>query len=157
MALPGSYNIKYKTRNHLQRAIQQEINRQGLIGETKTMYDSIRISAGTGDVNNLYVEISAIYYYMFLDKGAELTNGGNIRPHYITQNALASNNGQRFIREAIDEYITWMIKKYPFLNTETVGMTVDNVKVNIQYNLFGSDDDKWNKIFDYDKMWNIYG
>ena len=156
MALPGSYNIKYKTRVHLQRAIQQEIMRQSLV-QTKTMYDSIRISAGTGDVNNLYVEISAIYYYMFIDKGAELTNGGNIRPHYITQNALKSANGQRFIREAIDEYITWMIKKYPFLNTESVGMTVDNVKVNIQYNLFGSEDDKWNKIFDYDKMWNIYG
>lgn len=156
MALPGSYNIKYKTRVHLQRAIQQEIMRQSLV-QTKTMYDSIRISAGTGDVNNLYVEISAIYYYMFIDKGAELTNGGNIRPHYITQNALKSANGQRFIREAIDEYITWMIKKYPFLNTESVGMTVDNVKVNITYNLFGSDDDKWNKMFDYDKMWNIYG
>ena len=156
MALPGSYNIKYKTRVHLQRAIQQEIMRQSLV-QTKTMYDSIRISAGTGDVNNLYVEISAIYYYMFIDKGAELTNGGNIRPHYITQNALKSANGQRFIREAIDEYVTWMIKKYPFLNTESVGMTVDNVKVNITYNLFGSEDDKWNKMFDYDKMWNIYG
>jgi hypothetical protein len=94
---------------------------------------------------------------MFLDKGAELKNGGNIRPHYITQNALASNNGQRFIREAIDEYLIYMIKTYPFLNTDSVGMTVDNVKVNIQYNLFGSEDDKWNKIFDYDKMWNIYG
>ena len=156
MALPGSYNIKYKTRVHLQRAIQQEIQRQSLT-DTFTMKDSIRISAGTGDVNNLYVEISAIYYYMFLDKGAELKNGGFIRPHYITQNALKSANGQRFIREAIDEYITFMIKTYPFLNTESVGMTVDNVKVNIQYNLFGSEDDKWNKIFDYDKMWNIYG
>lgn len=156
MALPGSYNIKYKTRVHLQRAIQQEIMRQSLV-QTKTMYDSIRISAGTGDVNNLYIEISAIYYYMFIDKGAELKNGGNIRPHYITQNALKSANGQRFIREAIDEYVTWMIKKYPFLNTESVGMTVDNVKVNITYNLFGSEDDKWNKMFDYDKMWNIYG
>ena len=156
MALPGTYNIKYKTRVHLQRAIQQEIMRQSLV-QTKTMYDSIRISAGTGDVNNLYVEISAIYYYMFIDKGAELTNGGFIRPHYVTQNALKSANGQRFIKEAIDEYITWMIKKYPFLNTESVGMTVDNVKVNIKYNLFGSDDDKWNKMFDYDKMWNIYG
>ena len=156
MALPGQYNIKYKTRVHLQRAIQQEIQRQGLV-QLGTMKDSIRISAGSGDVNNLYVEISAIYYYMFLDKGAELKNGGNIRPHYITQNALKSNNGQRFIREAIDEYLIYMIKTYPFLNTESVGMTVDNVKVNIQYNLIGSDDDKWNKIFDYDKMWNIYG
>ena len=156
MALPGTYNIKYKTRVHLQRAIQQEIQRQSLV-ELGTMKDSIRISAGTGDVNNLYVEISAIYYYMFLDKGAELTNGGFIRPHYITQNALKSANGQRFIKEAIDEYITWMIKQYPFLNTESVGMSVDNVKVNIKYNLFGSDDDKWNKIFDYDKEWKIWG
>lgn len=156
MALPGSYNIKYKTRVHLQRAIQQEIMRQSLV-QTKTMYDSIRISAGTGDVNNLYIEISAIYYYMFIDKGAELTNGGFIRPHYVTQNALKSANGQRFIKEAIDEYITWMIKKYPFLNTESVGMTVDNVKVNITYNLFGADGGKWNGLFEYDKMWNVYG
>lgn len=156
MALPGSYNIKYKTRNHLQRAIQQEIQRQELT-QSFTMKDSIRVSAGTGDVNNLYVEISAIYYYMFIDKGAELWNGGAIRPHYITRNALASNNGQRFIREAIDEYITWMIKKYPFLNTESVGMTPDNVKVNITYNLYGSEDGKWNGTFDYDKNWKIWG
>ena len=156
MALPGQYNIKYKTRVHLQRAIQQEIQRQELV-QSYTMKDSIRISAGTGDVNNLYIEISAIYYYMFLDKGAELKNGGNIRPHYITQNALKSANGQRFIKEAIDEYLNFMIKTYPFLNTETVGMTVDNVKVNIQYNLFGAEDGKWNGIFDYDKMWNVYG
>jgi len=156
MALPGSYNIKYKTRVHLQRAIQQEIQRQGLV-QLGTMKDSIRISAGSGDVNNLYVEISAIYYYMFLDKGAELWNGGNIRPHYITQNALKSANGQRFIKEAIDEYLIYMIKTYPFLNTDSVGMTVDNVKVNIQYNLFGAEDGKWNGIFDYDKMWNVYG
>jgi hypothetical protein len=143
MALPGQYNIKYKTRVHLQRAIQQEIMKQGLIG--------------SGDVNNLYVEISAIYYYMFLDKGAELTNGGVIRPHYITQNAMASANGQRFISGAIDEYLAFMIKTYPFLNADTVGMTPDNVKVNITYNLFGADGGKWNGLFEYDKMWKVWG
>lgn len=156
MALPGTYNIKYKTRVHLQRAIQQEIQRQSLV-QLGTMKDSIRISSGTGDLNNLYIEISAIYYYMFLDKGAELWNGGAIRPHYITQNALKSANGQRFIKEAIDEYVTWMIKQYPFLNTESVGMSVDNVKVNIQYNLYGSEDAKWNGLFDYDKEWKVWG
>jgi hypothetical protein len=156
MALPGQYNIKYKTRVHLQRAIQQEIQRQGLV-QLGTMKDSIRISAGSGDVNNLYVEISAIYYYMFLDKGAELTNGGVIRPHYITQNAIASANGQRFISGAIDEYLAFMIKTYPFLNADTVGMTPDNVKVNITYNLFGADGGKWNGLFEYDKMWKVWG
>ena len=88
--MKGQYNIKYKTRVHLQRAIQQEIQRQGLV-DTMTMYDSIRISAASGDVNNLYVTINAIFYYMFLDKGAELTNGGNIRPHYITQKAMSKS------------------------------------------------------------------
>jgi hypothetical protein len=157
MALPGQYNIKYKTRVHLQRAIQQEITKQGFVETNGTMRDSIRISAGSGDVNNLYVEISAIYYYMFLDKGAILPNGGVIRPHYMTQNALASANGQRFIREAIDEYLAFMIKTYPFLNAETVGMTPENVKVNITYNLFGSNNDKWNKDFEYDKNWYVWG
>jgi hypothetical protein len=155
--MKGQYNIKYKTRVHLQRAIQQEIQRQGLIGETKTMYDSIRISAASGDVNNLYVTINAIFYYMFLDKGAELKNGGFIRPHYITQNALASNNGQRFINEAIGEYLDFMIKTYPFLNADTVGMTADNVKVNIEYNLFGDDEYGWDGTYEYDKMWKIWG
>ena len=156
--MKGQYNIKYKTRVHLQRAIQQEIMSQGLIGETKTMYDSIRISAASGDVNNLYVTINAIFYYMFLDKGAELTNGGNIRPHYITRNALASANGQRFIEESIGEYLNYMIKTYPFLNADSVGMTKDNVKVNIEYNLFGSDGIKnWDGIYEYDKMWKVWG
>ena len=155
--MKGQYNIKYKTRVHLQRAIQQEIMRQGLIGETKTMYDSIRISAASGDVNNLYVTINAIFYYMFLDKGAELWNGGNIRPHYITKNALASANGKRFINEAIDECLAYMIKTYPFLNTESVGMNADNVKVNIEYNLFGSDGIKnWDGTYEYDKNWKIW-
>ena len=155
--MKGQYNIKYKTRVHLQRAIQQEIQRQGLV-DTTTMLDSIRISAASGDVNNLYVTINAIFYYMFLDKGAELTNGGFIRPHYITQNALASNNGQRFISDAIGEYLNYMIKTYPFLTTESVGMTTDNVKVNIEYNLFGSDGVKnWDGTYEYDKMWKVWG
>ena len=156
--MKGQYNIKYKTRVHLQRAIQQEIMSQGLIGETKTMYDSIRISAASGDVNNLYVTINAIFYYMFLDKGAELTNGGNIRPHNITRNTLTSANGQRFIEESIGEYLNYMIKTYPFLNADSVGMTKYNVKVQIEYNLFGSDGVKnWDGIYEYDKMWKVWG
>lgn len=155
--MKGQYNIKYKTRVHLQRAIQQEIQRQGLV-DTMTMYDSIRISAASGDVNNLYVTINAIFYYMFLDKGAELTNGGNIRPHYITQKAMASANGQRFIEESIGEYLNYMIKTYPFLNADSVGMNKDNVKVQIEYNLFGSDGIKnWDGIYEYDKMWKVWG
>jgi hypothetical protein len=154
--MAGQYNIKYKTRVHLQRAIQQEIQRQGLV-DTYTMKDSIRISAASGDVNNIYIVISAIYYYMFLDKGAILPNGGTIRPHYITKNAMASNNGQRFLNEAIGEYLDYMIKTYPFLNADTVGMTPDNVKVNIKYNLFGADNQKWDKEFEYDKGWYVWG
>ena len=77
--MEGQFKIKYKTRFKLQKAIQQTINRIGFneSGEgTGTMHDSIRISAASGDLNKLYVTINAIYYYMFLDKGAMLTNGG---------------------------------------------------------------------------------
>jgi hypothetical protein len=154
--MEGQYRIKYKTRMHLQRALTQEIQRQLLV-DTYTMKDSVRVAAASGDVNNIYIVISAIYYYMFLDKGAILPNGGAIRPHYITKNALASNNGQRFLREAIDDYLNYMIKTYPFLNADTVGMTPDNVKINIKYNLYGAEDSKWNKEFDYDKGWYVWG
>jgi hypothetical protein len=153
MALPGQFNIKYKTRIYLQRAIQQEIMKQGFVETQGTMHDSIRISAATGDLNNLYVEITCIYYYMFLDKGAELWNGGIIRPHYMTKNAFASANGKKFVDLAIADYLEWMNKKYPILDVATIKVTPKNIKMNIKYNLFGDDTYGWKGMYDYETDW----
>jgi hypothetical protein len=155
--MEGQFKIKYKTRFKLQKAIQQTINQIGFneSGEgTGTMHDSIRISAASGDLNQLYVTVNAIYYYMFLDKGAILWNGGEIRPQFITQKALDSPLGQQFISDAIGEYLEWMQKTYPILDVATVKVTPDNIKLNITYNLFGADGGKWNGNFDYDSHWH---
>jgi hypothetical protein len=155
--MEGQFKIKYKTRFKLQKAIQQTINQIGFneSGEgTGTMHDSIRISAASGDLNQLYVTINAIYYYMFLDKGAILWNGGEIRPQFITQKALDSSLGQQFISDAIGEYLDWMQQTYPILDVATVKVTPDNIKLNITYNLFGADGGKWNGNFDYDSHWH---
>lgn len=154
--MEGQFKIKYKTRFKLQKAIQQAIMQIGFneSGEgTGTMHDSIRISAATGDLNNLYVTINCIYYYMFLDKGAKLPNGGEIRPYFITQKALDSSLGQQFISDAIGEYLEWMQKNYPILDVATINVTPDNVKLKITYNLFGADNSKWDKTFDYAEHW----
>jgi len=155
--MEGSFKIKYKTRFKLQKAIQQTITQISFneSGEgTGTMHDSIRISAATGDLNQLYVTINAIYYYMFLDKGAKLTNGGQIRPYFITQKAIDSPLGQQFISDAIGEYLVWMQANYPILDVATINITPDNVKLNITYNLFGSDGIKnWDGKYEYDKNW----
>jgi hypothetical protein len=155
--MEGSFKIKYPTRFKLQKAIQQTITQIGFNesgSDTGTMHDSIRISAATGDLNQLYVTINAIFYYMFLDKGAKLTNGGEIRPYFITQKAIDSPLGQQFISDAIGEYLVWMQANYPILDVATINVTPDNVKLNITYNLFGSDGIKnWDGKYEYDKNW----
>ena len=47
----ATFKVKYSTRNKLARSLQQEIKDLGLVQEW-TLYDSIRISAMTGDELN---------------------------------------------------------------------------------------------------------
>jgi hypothetical protein len=90
---------------------------------------------------------------MFLDKGAKLTNGGEIRPYFITQKAIESPLGQQFISDAVGEYLDWMQKTYPILDVATINVTPDNIKLELTYNLFGADGSKWNGEFNYATNW----
>jgi hypothetical protein len=138
------FKVGYKTRNKLQRAIQKVIRDEGLVQEY-TLLNSVRISSTTGDLNQLYVTINAVYYYMFLDEGAELDNGGYIKPFDITEQALSSSLGRQFQQECVDAYIAWMLNEYPIL--EVGRIAVDKLSINIKYNLFGDDGGKWNGQF----------
>jgi hypothetical protein len=146
-----TFKIKYKTRVKLQKAIQQIIRQEGLLQEY-TLLNSVRVSSATGDLNKLYLTINAIYYYMFLDGGADLWNGGVIAPFKITQRALESPLGKQFQEDAVQEYVAWMTDNYPILDVGRIA--VDKLKVEIKYNLFGDDSGKWNGIFDYDPRYN---
>jgi hypothetical protein len=146
-----TFKIKYKTRVKLQKAIQQIIRQEGLLQEY-TLLNSVRVSSATGDLNKLYLTINAVYYYMFLDGGADLWNGGVIAPFKITERALDSSLGRQFQEDAVQEYVAWMTDNYPILDVGRIA--VDKLKIEIKYNLFGDDSGKWNGIFDYDPRYN---
>lgn len=131
------FKIKYPTRAKLQRAIQQQIRAKGLIQEG-TMLESIRISSATGDLNTVYVTVNCMYYYVFLDRGADLWNGGVIDPQFITYDALNSSLGKQFQQECVNAYIDWMVANYPILDVGRI--SVDKLKIKYRYNVFGEND-----------------
>jgi len=141
----AQFKVKYATRVKLQRAIQQEIKRLGLVQDW-AMYNSIRVGAATADLNKIYVTVNALYYFFFQDNGADLWNGGFIAPQGITRKALESPNGQKFVQETMEAYLSWMFEQFPLLdNTSKINFTPDII---VEYNLFGDDSGKWNGTFE---------
>jgi hypothetical protein len=139
------FKIKYPTRNKLERALKQEVRKLGLV-DTGSMQDSIRVSAGTADLNKIYVTVNALYYFYFQDNGADLWNGGFISPQNITRKALESPKGKQFINETMEAYYNYMFEKYPILeNASKINLTPDII---IEYNLFGDPTGKWNGTFE---------
>jgi len=127
----ATFKVKYATRNKLARALQQEIKSLGLI-DTGALYDSIKISAMTGDeLNKINITINALFYYLFLDEGT--TRG--IPPYSITDSWLKRSDTQAIIGEIIAEYIAWQFKEYPLLQMATI---LNNPKVSIQFNWIDS-------------------
>ena len=140
-----AFKVKYRTRNKLQRAIQQEVRKLGLV-DTGALENSIRVSATTADLNQINVTINALYYYYFQDNGADLWNGGFISPQNITQKALESPKGVQFMNEVMEAYMNYLMEEYPILDT-TSNLDI-TPQIKIEYNLFGDDSGKWNGIYE---------
>lgn len=122
----ATFKVKYATRNKLARSLQQEIKGLGLIDEG-TLYDSIRISAMTGDeLNKINITINAMFYYLFLDEG---TSRG-IPPYSITDKWLKRSDVKDILTEVTQEYIAWQFKKYPILEMAKI---LNNPSVNIKF------------------------
>jgi hypothetical protein len=125
------FKVKYPTRNKLARSLQKEIRALGLI-DTGALYDSIRISAVSGDtINELMITINAMYYYLFLDEG---TSRG-IPPYSITDKWLQRSDTQAIIGEIVAEYIAYQFEVYPLLDLAPI---LNNPKVEIQFNWIDS-------------------
>lgn len=125
------FKVKYATRNKLAKALQKEIRTLGLIDEG-TLYDSIRISAVSGEtINELLITINAMYYYLFLDEG---TSRG-IPPYSITDKWLQRSDTQEIIGEIVAEYIAYQFEVYPLLDLAPI---LNNPKVQIQFNWIDS-------------------
>lgn len=122
----ATFKVKYATRNKLAKALQQEIRALGLV-DTGALYDSIRISAMTGDeFNRIDITVNALYYYFFLDEGTVYIDAFN-----ITDAWLASSRVQSIISEIVQEYIAWQFEKYPLLE---MAKLLNNPKVFVNFN-----------------------
>ena len=127
----ASFKVKYATRNKLARSLQQEIRSLGLV-DTGALYESVRISAMTGDeLNTINMTINAMFYYLFLDEG---TSRG-IPPYSITDNWLRRSDVQTILAEVTQEYIAWQFEKYPLLEMARI---LNNPKISIQFNWIDS-------------------
>jgi len=125
------FKVKYATRNKLARSLQKEVRTLGLI-DTGALYDSIRISAVSGEViNELMITINAMYYYLFLDEG---TSRG-IPPYSITDKWLQRPETEAIIGEIVGEYIAYQFEVYPLLDLAPI---LNNPKVEIQFNWIDS-------------------
>lgn len=125
------FKVKYATRNKLARSLQKEVRTLGLI-DTGALYDSIRISAVSGDtINELMITINAMYYYLFLDEG---TSRG-IPPYSITDKWLQRSDTQSIIGEIVAEYIAYQFEVYPLLDLAPI---LNNPKIQIQFNWIDS-------------------
>jgi hypothetical protein len=122
----ATFKVKYATRNKLAKALQKEIKNLGLI-DTGSLYDSIRISAMTGDeLNKINVTINALYYYFFLDEGTIY-----IAPQDITEKWLASSEVKSILGEVMQEYIAWQFQEYPLLEMARI---LNNPKLSVTFN-----------------------
>jgi hypothetical protein len=127
----ATFKVKYATRNKLARSLQKEIRDLGLI-DFGTLYDSIRISAMTGDeLNKINITINAMFYYLFLDEG---TSRG-IPPYSITDKWLQRGDVKDILAEVTQEYIAWQFEKYPILEMAKI---LNNPMVSIKFNWIDS-------------------
>ena len=127
----SNFKVKYATRNKLARSLQQEIRSLGLV-DTGALYESVRISAMTGDkLNVITMTINAMYYYLFLDEGTKR----GIPPYSITDSWLKRSDVQQIIAEVVQEYIAFQFEKYPLLE---MAKLLNNPKVNIEFNWIDS-------------------
>lgn len=127
----ATFKVKYATRNKLAKSLQKEIRDLGLI-DLGTLYDSIRISAMTGDeLNKINITINAMYYYLFLDEG---TSRG-IEPYSITDKWLQRSDVRQILGEVTQEYIAWQFEKYPLLE---MAKLLNNPIVSIKFNWIDS-------------------
>lgn len=121
-----AFKVKYATRNKLAKSLQREIQTLGLV-DTRSLYDSVRVSAvGSDQLNQINITINAVYYYFFLDDGTV-----NMPAFNITDNWLSKGDTKSILSEIVQQFIEWQFAEYPLLN---MAKLLNNPKVNIFFN-----------------------
>ena len=111
----GDFNVLYPTRRKMANILKRIIMEKGLVQEG-TLYDSVRINAKvSGTWGKLEIQILAMYYFIFLNNGAFLWNGGVIPPYEIVQEFTDRMASSGLTAEIYQQYTTWLTKNYPLI------------------------------------------
>jgi hypothetical protein len=111
----GEFNVLYPTRRRMATILKSIIMSNGLFQEG-TLVDSIRINAKVPALGNIEIEIIAMYYFMYLNNGATLWNGGVIEPYDLVRQFTQKLDDAGITTEIYSQYTEWLTQKYPIMD-----------------------------------------
>lgn len=110
----GEFNVLYPTRRRMANILKKIVDAEVVDGEG-TLVSSIRINAKITGFQKLEIQIVAAYYFIFLNNGAYLWNGGVITPRdFVSQFTMALAEAG-ITAEIYTQYTAWLTKKYPLV------------------------------------------
>ena len=115
----GEFNIKYPTRRRM-AALLKRIVRNDIVQNTGTLVESIRINAKVTGFGSLEIEIVAMYYFIFLNNGAFLWNGGVITPRDYVNTFTRELAAAGITNEIYSQYVEWISQNYPILEVAEI-------------------------------------
>lgn len=115
----GEFNVLYPTRRRMANILKRIIRNDVVDGEG-TLVESIRINAKITGFQKLEIQIVAMYYFIFLNNGAFLWNGGVITPRDFVAQFTEELNNAGITAEIYSQYTEWLTKKYPLVQAVEV-------------------------------------
>ena len=115
----GEFNIKYPTRRRM-AALLKRIVRNDIVQNNGTLVESIRINAKVTGFGSLEIEIVAMYYFIFLNNGAFLWNGGVITPRDYVNTFTRELAAAGITNEIYSQYVEWISQNYPILEVAEI-------------------------------------
>jgi hypothetical protein len=115
----GEFNVLYPTRRRMATILKRIIRNDVVDGEG-TLVESIRINAKITGFQKLEIQIVAMYYFIFLNNGAFLWNGGVITPRDFVAQFTDELNAAGITAEIYRQYTEWLTKKYPLVQAVEV-------------------------------------
>ena len=115
----GEFNVKYPTRRRMANILKR-ILRNDIVENNGTLVESIRINAKVTGFGSLEIEIVAMYYFIFLNNGAFLWNGGVITPRDYVNTFTRELAAAGITNEIYSQYVEWISKNYPILEVADI-------------------------------------
>ena len=110
----GEFNVLYPTRRRMANILKRIVDAEIVDGEG-TLVSSIRINAKITGFQKLEIQIVAAYYFIFLNNGAYLWNGGVITPRDFVSQFTDELAAKGITAEIYSQYTEWLTKKYPLV------------------------------------------